>query len=574
MPDIRVTQLPELERERIAQARAELAQTVVSRGVARVLVLAFVVGLLLPHVAQLTLDRRFYLTAAHGPAGSGATTAPESTDPARWFARLRAGNRATLQWIQAFEDTLADESAIGRHVRPIVQHVMTAWLAAGNAQVEVGSNGWLFYRPDIDHVTGQGFLSTRHLARRAATGDTLASTPRPDPRPALLALRDRLAERNITLIVMPTPVKPSAEPERLGDQFDGSPPVTNRSYRRFLDELDAANILVFDATTTLAAMKQEGTRALYLKADTHWRPETMTRVATDLARVIAASVDLGPAGADRRYRVSLEEVTNQGDTGALLDLGPQSDLFPPETVSIGRVTTSAGEAWTPDPMAEVLLLGDSFTNVYSLAALGWGEGAGFAEQLSVALNRPVDRLSQNDDGAGAPRRLLATALARDRTRLAHTRVVVYQFAARELSQGDWHAVDFGLPAEPARLAFWSPASGDVATVTATVAAIGTIPRPGTVPYRDHIVAIHLRDIVLLSGPDPGDGVDAVVYARSMVDNELTAIATYQPGDVVDLRLEPWAAVALELDGITRSELDDVDLLRAVPWWGVPVESAP
>lgn len=562
MPDTRIIQLPKVERERVEQARKELSQTVVSRAVARALVMAFVVGLLLPHVAQLTLDPQFYLSAS-----VRSPSVPGTRDTTQWFAPLRAFNRTLLQKMQAFENSLADESAIGKHVRPFVQRAMTEWLAAGNAQVELGRSGWLFYRPDIDHVTGPGFLSTQHLNHRASTGNTLETTPYPDPRPALFSLRDQLADRNITLIIMPTPVKPAAEPERIGGRYETHRSVTNRSYRHFLDELNIAGIHVFDATESLTEMKHQGAERLYLRTDTHWRPETMTRVATDLARVIEASVDLDTTETNQRYQVTEETVTNRGDTEALLGLSSQSGLFPPETVSISRVETTTGEEWVPDQTAEVLLLGDSFTNVYSTAALGWGQGAGFAEQLSVALDRPVDRLSQNDDGAGAPRRLLAAALARNQTRLSHTRVVIYQFATRELSQGNWHPVDLTSRVDSSALALWSPVAGDATLIVASIAAIGTVPRPGTVPYRDHIVAMHLTNIEQIAGPEAGTRRDALVYARSMIDNELTEIAAYRRGDSIQLRLEPWAAVAPELDGITRAELEDLALIRAIPWWG-------
>ena len=77
--------------------------------------------------------------------------------------------------------------------------------------------------------------------------------------------------------------------------------------------------------------------------------------------------------------------------------------------------------------------GDSFSNIYSLESMGWGTSAGFVEQLSYALRRPIDRIVQNDDGAFATRAILA----RDVGRLKNTPVVVYQFAERELAFGDW-----------------------------------------------------------------------------------------------------------------------------------------
>ena len=86
----------------------------------------------------------------------------------------------------------------------------------------------------------------------------------------------------------------------------------------------------------------------------------------------------------------------------------------------------------------MLLLGDSFTNIYSLASMGWCDSAGLADQLSYSLGRPLDRIVQNDDGAFATRALLQRA---GPERLAGKRVVVWQFAARELVSGDWKVIE-------------------------------------------------------------------------------------------------------------------------------------
>jgi alginate O-acetyltransferase complex protein AlgJ len=90
----------------------------------------------------------------------------------------------------------------------------------------------------------------------------------------------------------------------------------------------------------------------------------------------------------------------------------------------------------------VLLLGDSFTNVFSDEGLGWGGGAGLAEQLAYRLQRPVDRVAQNAGGAWAARQALRRELRSDPARLDGARVVVYQFAERELAFGDWREVEW------------------------------------------------------------------------------------------------------------------------------------
>ena len=619
--------LPRPERVRIAQAKEEAGATAVAPPVARLLVAVFLLVISAPPVAQSILNPGFFRDVGTGSAAAGTAPAPDSI-----VARVRAANRGLAARARGIEDRLADDSVLGRRVRPVVQGALTRWLGAGTAQVEVGVDGWLFYRPDIDHVTGPGFLSAGALARRAAEGDTLAAARQPDPRPALVDLHERLERRGIRLIVVPTPVKPSADPRRVGAGGFDSEPVMNRSYRRYVRELERAGVTVFDVSRTLSALRREGAGPLYLATDTHWRPETMRRVASELAAFIEREAAFSapiereaalsaPAGGYRARRV---EVTGRGDTARLLGLAPRRSRYRSETVSVTRIETPEGEAWAPERSAEVLLLGDSFTNVYSLASLGWGASAGFAEQLGFALGRPVDRISQNDGGAFVPRRLLALEVARDARRLAATRVVAYQFAARELSQGDWRPIAPGMEAEageggaairapgidaadgrsaspsvrpggdafrapgvdaaggsadraappPGGDAFWAPGIDSTAVVEATVAATGPIPRPGSVPYRDHVVAFHLTEIDVLAGPAAGAVPGAVVYVRSMIDNELTVAAGYRAGDRVRLALESWAGVARELDGVSRGELADPALLRAVPWWGTPAGSQP
>ena len=593
MPSERQSGLPRAERERIARARSEVGRTAVTRRVARALVGVFVIALALPHLVQLSLDPRFYREAGRGPASAPGPAAPS----AGAIDRALTANRALLARARQIEDRLADESVVGRYVRPFVQRGMTGWLGAGTAQVEVGSGGWLYYRPDLDHVTGREFLSPHHLARRVAEGDTLAPASHPDPRPALFALGEALRRRGVRLVVMPTPVKPSVEAgglspawrrgpivtarrrwtsarsSRLSPAWRRGPIVTNRSYPHLVAELGAGGIAVFDVARTLEAMRRAGERPLYLATDTHWRPETVRRVAADLAAFVEREAVLSERSGD--YRLRSAEVTNRGDTARLLGLGPAAARFPPETVRVERVETAAGEPWAPAREAEILLLGDSFTNVYSLGSLGWGTSAGLAEHLSFALGRPVGRLSQNDNGASAPRRLLAAELARDPDRLAATRVVVYQFVARELSQGDWRPIDLdAAPTPSAAGELWSAEEGVRATVEAMVRAVGPVPRPGSVPYRDHIVAIHVGEIEILTGPAVGPGREAVVYVRSMADNELTAAAALGPGNRVRLTVEPWSRVAGELDGISRGDLDDPRLLAVLPWWGALPGSAP
>src|SRR5262249_49176167 len=99
-----------------------------------------------------------------------------------------------------------------------------------------------------------------------------------------------------------------------------------------------------------------------------------------------------------------------------------------------------GNAWEPDPGSDVLLLGDSFTNVFSLEQMGWGTAAGLGPRLSLGLGGPLDRVAQNDSRGFLTGQALARALACGEDRLANKRVVIWEFASRELSVGDWRPV--------------------------------------------------------------------------------------------------------------------------------------
>jgi alginate O-acetyltransferase complex protein AlgJ len=80
--------------------------------------------------------------------------------------------------------------------------------------------------------------------------------------------------------------------------------------------------------------------------------------------------------------------------------------------------------------------------------MGWGGAAGLGPHLSLELARPLDVIAQNDSGAFATRQALARELAAGSDRLAGKRVVIWQFAARELSVGDWKLMDYALSNTP------------------------------------------------------------------------------------------------------------------------------
>jgi alginate O-acetyltransferase complex protein AlgJ len=210
------------------------------------------------------------------------------------------------------------------------------------------------------------------------------------------------------------------------------------------------------------------------------------------------------------------------------------------------------------------VLGDSFANIYSSSDLGWGTGAGFVETLSYLLQRPVDRITRNGDGAYATRQELARQLRReDETGANHDRLngkqlVIYQFAMRELQFGQWREL---------RLRSFPKAMGDATglrKVRGEVAAITKPPPPRTVPYPDAIIAMHLMRVENVSPENLSlentvIRSEIVVFAWGMRENQWTSAARVSVGDSIEMNLRPWSDVENQYGRFARIELDDPEL---------------
>ena len=120
------------------------------------------------HLAPLPGKLRVHLDEARlKPDRDGAWTLLVST------------NRIVLAGLSGFERALEDESLIGRSLRPGAQAMMTRWLRAGNERVYVGRERWLFYRPEVEYLTGRGFLDPSQLRRRVEGASEWTVPPPP-----------------------------------------------------------------------------------------------------------------------------------------------------------------------------------------------------------------------------------------------------------------------------------------------------------------------------------------------------------------------------------------------------------
>ncbi len=437
------------------------------------------------------------------------------------------------QSIKAYETAIEDSSLLRKYLLSPVQSWLTGTLKTGNEKVIVGRDGWLFFSGDCEYLLNPGFLLPEKLHKRRLSG------VQPDPAAAILDFNRQLRGRGIRLILLPVPVKPMIYPDKLGG---AAAPLQNPSWAEFKKQMEAEGVTVIDLAAELSAMRSDGVEP-YLKTDTHWTPEAMTMAAEVLARSISGD-------SFNRPDMAPESRTAAGDIAAMLKLPDSTRYFPAETVQLLPLDGSFSRE------SEVLLLGDSFTNIYSLEAMNWGTGSGLAEHLAYYLGRPVDVIARNDAGAFATRQLLAGELKRGRDRLAGKTTVVWEFAIRELANGDWKMLDMtpGDPPGSELLEIVEPR-----TAIATVLAVSAVPRPNSAPYKDFVMSIYLGDI--------DGGADRVLaYAAGMRDNVRTEEAGLRPGDRVRVRLTPWSEAEAQYGSWSRGEFDDDELLLAAPCW--------
>lgn len=473
--------------------------------------------------------------------------------------RINGLNKKILQGLDAFEAELQEASFLRKISLPPLQYLYLNFLGQGNEKVVPGVKDWLFFRPGIDALYGRPFLDPHQLLLRGQAHEIWEEPPYPDPLAAIIDFNRQLAARDIRLVVMPTPVKPSIEPEKISEASFEEPPK-NRSFNLWKMRLAKAGVLVFDPRPLLLAYKKVHHSA-YLKTDTHWSPGAMEEVATGLAAFVKEQGVILDGG--QKFQIVEEERSGGGDIARMLTLPAGVDQDS-QLIKAARVLDQTQQLWQPQKDSEILLMGDSFTNIYSLDSLGWGTGAGFAEHLSHRLGSGVDLIARNDGGAYVTRQMLATELARGRDRLAGKKLVIWQFAERELSLGNWKPMEL-LLGSPQESGFYLAGAGQTLKVSAILAAVSASPRPGSVPYRDNVITLHLQDLVdEASGKELGQ---AVVYGLGMLDNTITPLGRLRPGERVRLQLQSWDEMESRYGSLRRSPLEDEMLELELPSWG-------
>ncbi len=299
---------------------------------------------------------------------------------------------------------------------------------ADGRQVVAGTDGWLFLKDELAHIGAAAFWG------EAAAGATRSTRKEyGDPFPALVEFNRALAEKGITLYLMVVPPKALVYAEKL------DPAITDvheevRVYEEFYSRLQQQNVKIIDLLPQLREAAKDDS-GLYCRTDTHYSGDGLLMFAERAAEVIKKETWFNGHAGKELLRTE-QTVSISGDLARMAgetDLREELRLH----VVVDKETQKPVES---DPASPVILLGDSHTLVFSAGGDLHARGAGLFDNLSEKLGFAVDLLGVRGSGAAPARIKLYQRSKQDADYLNGKKVLIYSFAARELTGGGWRLI--------------------------------------------------------------------------------------------------------------------------------------
>lgn len=377
----------------------------------------------------------------------------------------------TGKYLRAFEKKVEDENALVLAVRPKYQLSVWKLFSDPGEKVVLGKNPsvqndphsstpWLFYRQDVEFLVQPSPLDVR-------------SANLDNPIAAITRFRDQLKEKNVELLVVVVPGKPSIYPERLTGKAATSAKFGHG--KKILDSLAALGFNTVDLYNPLwnAKVDDEKLGELYLNDDTHWTPRGAELAAAEVSAKVDEMIRLGSLELGRE---EIEFVASDSLADRMGDIGEMSGLNKFNVFKVQQVTghvvsqqvisertltrsapvvdslTSADSVVTVDSVvydtsvtpfkddfrkAKILILGDSFSRIYQTDA---PVNAGWIAHFAKNVKRPVASIV-SDGGAST---LVREKLARKANVLKGKKLLIWEFVERDLRFGaeGWKNVEF------------------------------------------------------------------------------------------------------------------------------------
>ena len=455
-------------------------------------------------------------------------------------------NQPLNEHFKSFEKNL-ETAFFAETPRKLTQSTLSlSPLKEGNRNVRIGKDGWLFLDDAIESLTGQGPFHDEPFPFKK-DGNS--------PVDAIKRFADQLDNFGARLILVSIPSKAMIYPEKINDNIKG--PISHSDAQRLVSELNSLpNLDVLDLTKSLFNLKKD--KKVFLKQDTHWTPEAMEEAAKIIANHIK-SMDINFG------KVNLKPKQKEGRKayGDLVEkINIWDGAFNQESVIAKPIKGN-----TRDRNSEIILLGDSFTNIYSSnQGLGWGNNAGLPEHIASNVGTPIDVISINGGGATEVRKKLAQRRGSSED-MENKKVVIWAITCRDLFLSQEQCIDRNISWENVsfdkRPLEKKPKNNKI-TIRAKLIGKPKIPDPNQTTYKDLLYGADYEIIETISGQAPEEGKKIAVVNWAFKNRVLLPSANYEIGRVRNLQLMPFEEMK-DLQTLEQMyEGDNFDLFWELP----------
>jgi len=344
-------------------------------------------------------------------------------------------------YLREYESELEDESVAANTARPLVQFIRFWVLNDLGEKGLLGEKDWFFFKPGVDYLVRPYMLD-----KRSFIVDPNDKPLNDNPIQAIVNFRNVLKRKNIELLVVIVPGKPTIYPEMLNKTLKDLPPEKLTHSFQAMADLEAQGVETVNLFGPFAAEKKKDANAsdkIYLKKDTHWRARGLKLAAKTVADRVKQYSWFKEITDTLEYIEEKVTVERVGDVGIMTQM-PAFKVrgltmnFKTETTEAYRVfqitRDSSGTETGRRPFkddyrrSKILVLGDSFSRIYQTdepRSAGWI--AHLAKELSVPLGSIV-----SDGGAST---LVRQKLARKAKVLRGKKLVIWEFVERDFRFG-------------------------------------------------------------------------------------------------------------------------------------------
>ncbi len=475
--------------------------------------------------------------------------------------------------LRSFEVEL-EAAPYATSIRQWMQQKLTGGLSEGNSKTVIGDEGRLYYQAAIDSLVGYGPLKAEPDSVMK-NPDRALWTP---PLPVIEKFAAQLKERGIELMLVPVPVKPMIYPEDIGrGVWEG--PVRHQDQEALYDKLREAGVEVVDLSDAFWAAKKTG--EVFLKQDTHWTQLAMQEAAMEVAGRIKSKTWFASIKTDLDSEVTKVERQHPGDLVEMLKLVSPENIFSPESQNI-TIVNSSSQRVGANRQSPIVLLGDSFVNVYDDPSIGFGDlnwktkdkndsqeliGAGFAQHLAAALNSQLDTYTANGGGATQVRKDFAD---RPDNEVRAKKLVVWVLASRDLLLSEtpgiragirWRDVEFSK-----RISKTSPpvaTAADSVIIEAVLKERTPLQDPKSTPYKEAVYSAIFTLSKKIKGELKIEENELPAYLWGFRERKVVLSGRLEAGKKYRLTLVPWASKT-KLQSVQK--MDDLFVLS--DWWFV------